>query len=771
MAKLITDKLNFNEAEIQNYNKEIQVFISEISTCRQVREINISESANRSLLLVTLNLNITLPLKRSKMKVEIKKNEPIAILIIVNQFPYNAPVVFSNRKDFPVSKLPHVSLWWNAIPNICLHRGDLNDWFIEHTATEYINRIHSWFKDAASGRLIKSGDDFEPMTVRRTSGTLVYSYDKITNFIENYWNINNGKEGFAFFSFTLINKEEESLLGLDEEGDSSIQVVKLYDKRDIDKLIYECEINKRVPIKNYYIGIIAWCNKSEQFDQYIEYIPDTLNELITICQDMKINLNQPLNVLKNNNKRTKDGAALIVAINRPTNLIGHNKNIELINFFFGFEKKIECKVEKLIHSTKALIVKHLEPMTKELAAYISNVNLLLLEKQILTIGVGALGSKIIYHLARNGFVNNRIIDNDILNPHNLVRHALNADSIGKKKSTELKEKLEEIYYSEQEKNFQASEESFFQFARTNELDSYDILLDFSASKSVGSFLSDYTSTLPKKIFRGELAFEGKLGFLFIEGIDRMPRLDEIQIVLFKLALTNNEVSKWLRKYKEMRDDEGEAEFEDIIIGLGCNTSTMKLSDEIVSYHAALFTNYIKKDIEKFDNNNGKILISYFNDQDYSENYCSIIPINKFVNINSYNSEWQVKIYEDIYKQIRQKLKLESPKETGGILLGRIDIIKKIIYVVDTFTPDDSEGTLNTFKKGSKGTKEYLEQVSYKTGEMIIYVGDWHTHPNGSLNMSGTDVLALSEQKSEIKNKIWPAHILIFNNLDCISYII
>ncbi|XZM41620.1 ThiF family adenylyltransferase (plasmid) [Clostridium perfringens] len=116
-----------------------------------------------------------------------------------------------------------------------------------------------------------------------------------------------------------------------------------------------------------------------------------------------------------------------------------------------------------------------------------------------------MGSKIIFHLARNGYTDISVVDNDILVPHNLVRHALFADSISKNKAKEIINKLNNIYIMDKNKNFKYYSESFINFAINTDLSIYDVLIDCSASKSVFSFISEYSKKLPALVIRAELA--------------------------------------------------------------------------------------------------------------------------------------------------------------------------------------------------------------------------------------------------------------------------
>ena len=293
------------------------------------------------------------------------------------------------------------------------------------------------------------------------------------------------------------------------------------------------------------------------------------------------------------------------------------------------------------------------------------------------VGVGSLGSKIIFHLARNGFRNITVIDNDIMYPHNLTRHDLYAESIGRAKSLEVVSKLNEMYLDDNLSEFNFIEKSFIYYAETHNLTNYDVILDFTASKSVLSYLTDTKLKLPNYIIRGELCNNGKIGLLLVEGKNREPRIDELQIMLFKNACVNNELSQWLKNYKHLKEETGEAQFEDIIIGLGCNTNTMKLSDDVISNHASIISNYIKQLICGKINEFGTISINYFNENNYFKNYFSTINVKSFICRKSNNSEWIIKLYIETYEKIMSLITKNNNIEIGGVLLGHIDPCKKL----------------------------------------------------------------------------------------------
>lgn len=81
-----------------------------------------------------------------------------------------------------------------------------------------------------------------------------------------------------------------------------------------------------------------------------------------------------------------------------------------------------------------------------------------------------------------------------------------------------------------------------------------------------------------------------------------------------------------------------------------------------------------------------------------------------------------------------------PKETGGILIGRIsDDGRAAIVLEATAAPPDSKSTRTSFYRGTKGLQKLLTE-RWSCGES--YLGEWHYHPNGSGDPSSPDVFQM-----------------------------
>ena len=113
---------------------------------------------------VALELDINLPSRGTSNNIDIKEKEPILLVFCLAKFPNLAPVVKSNRKDFPVEKLSHLYVVKdNSAPSLCLVRGDTDEWFANRQIQDLITVVKQWFAKAASGQLAEDGDEFDPV--------------------------------------------------------------------------------------------------------------------------------------------------------------------------------------------------------------------------------------------------------------------------------------------------------------------------------------------------------------------------------------------------------------------------------------------------------------------------------------------------------------------------------------------------------------------------------------------------------------------------------
>lgn len=79
-----------------------------------------------------------------------------------------------------------------------------------------------------------------------------------------------------------------------------------------------------------------------------------------------------------------------------------------------------------------------------------------------------------------------------------------------------------------------------------------------------------------------------------------------------------------------------------------------------------------------------------------------------------------------------------PSETGGLLLGWSPQPAAVV-ISEVIGPGPRAGHhARTFTPDSAWQEEQLAQAYELAGRRLQYLGDWHTHPRGTVRLSGTD---------------------------------
>lgn len=118
------------------------------------------------------------------------------------------------------------------------------------------------------------------------------------------------------------------------------------------------------------------------------------------------------------------------------------------------------------------------------------------------------------------------------------------------------------------------------------------------------------------------------------------------------------------------------------------------------------------------------------------------------------------IDEELVQRIAGYGTKKYPNEFGGLLLGRYSNNNKTVVIEDTLLPKKYQSSRYSFERGPEGVKESLEQ-HYKATPSLIYVGEWHTHPDSSAIPSLTDLKAMNELANDTNVLIDNPVLMIF----------
>jgi hypothetical protein len=735
----------------------------------QLREIDNTLSIHKwynHAIAVAIRLPLSLPSRGPVNEVDIRPIEPVLIVFNLNKYPYKAPGAYSDRVDFPINSFAHLNpMPPNSPASFCLHRGNLDDWFAEHTILDFVARVQHWLVDAACDQLNRADDDFEPIRAVDTYGVNMFNEKDLTDHIIACSTKHVVSKGSGIITYELTKQLNNSKT---DNNEYLLKNLSSLFQLSQHTAVLDLVRNYNVKAANNNLikataGLIVWAAKTELMSKYFPDIPDRLSEFLNWGDNIGLPLSESFKKFLKNKLNFFLGVPITVVLPRPRKLIGQNTNFEIINFITYPKVKNESDNITWNADSKVYRMMNLNPLTPDLAKEISDFKSDRNIDRTLFIGCGALGSKIALHLAKSGNTKMTFVDNDVLLPHNLARHGL-TDGLYKCKAEALKEDIEKIFIS-QSLDLEAKCTSIIELLQPQNsfsLKEHKYIVDATASNSVANFLSETPLPASTKYTRVEIADQGQLSFLRIEGPNRNPRIDDLMILTFDSALDNQVISGWLKRSKGFQSNR-DARAEEINIGLGCSSDTFRLSDEVVSLHSsALSIGWRNNIIRQAASNFGTVQINHFNRTgDFSFQSESVkynpLEVLKVKNLKG----WEIRMKDGLSEEIFIQLRKNTPNETGGLLIGKIDALKKTIYVTRVLeAPQDSIKTPYLFVRGVKGMPKVIRRIRNLTGGMIDFVGEWHTHPCGQAQLSGVDKNAVQKLRAQFDPIGYPTFVLI-----------
>ncbi len=733
---------------------------------------------NEDYIAASFSVSVSKPSRGTVNGIDIRDKEPILLLFSKKLYPHKCPRVRSDRIGFPVKNVPHISPGYRGqAPSICIHRGNYDDWFAEHTLQDIIVRIKRWFRDAARNKLIPEGDLYEFTRMDNATGVAIYDSAILIDYIHKYWDENDGRAGYAFLWMEILS--EESYEKKDNKYAVRVEQVihgSLLEKvRDV--FLSMNQLREEMKIKTIQlIGILVFPSRENPSNQYISNQPQKLEEILEIAHELGLPVQEALEEYNIRELKILKGVPLLTTILRPRNIIGLDTNIEFLHHVLCAFDEHDVKDGIWQRETPTFILGHRMPLTKRLAREISTTQTLE-NGDLVIIGCGAVGSKIALSLARSGETDLCLVDGDELSPHNMVRHALLADSVGTNKAKALKAVIEEIYRSDRANIsidiFTDEIQEIVHSSNAFKLTQSKAIIDCSASSNVLNFFTNKQMLEMPPVIRCEITDKGKVGVCYSEGKHRNPRVDDLQAILFDLSLDNPRISSWLIDHKLESEGMTGAALQDIDIGMSCSSSTLKLADDVISYHSATFTMGLRKVLNS-NNDVGNIRVSYYDEKDEISGCIFEFEVRKFLVFNSGEdtNSWEVRVSDNAVNFMSEQLRRAIPAETGGILVGYLQPKRKIIYVTRALNaPPDSQASPYAFIRGISDSPEIIDEIGRLSGGLLGYVGEWHTHPFGSSRLSSRDITSAQMIKATLDKVGLPTHIIVVSRQAIASYII
>ena len=630
------------------------------------------------------------------------RREPIVIEICGNDIEHSELRVYPDRDNFPYENFPHINYPVNDLPpTLCLTREPFCEWYSEHTFSEFICLIQNWYKDALNGNLIKfNGEDFfEPF---RPTDAHIYLF-KVPyedSFAEKY----SEPKTFCF--------------AVKSFGDN-VYMSEILDKNyQQDK----CEI-----------GVLLTRPMANTCKSWFIKYPKNINELIRfIDSNGFVFCIEELQAALTANENKCTNIIIQLAFPRPLKVLGKNSRLDYLTFLVSKDDLLSNNLSGIVHN---VIVYDLT--TIEQARFLSNTKKSIEEANILILGCGAIGSKLATHLYRSGLYKLTICDNDTFQPHNVCRHALFSSNVFEKKTSAMKKALDSMYVDF--RKVQVHDVEITTWLPQQDLSQYDLIIDATASASVFRLLDKLSTQSSAPCIRFSLSDAGNLGLLYIKN-ENTSLLSDFYMFLVSKALDDDDISNWLSKEVNYNHDF-------VRIGEGCHSNTMILSDDIISTHTAIASSVIRNMFENRLVN--QAYLSFVNIEYQGQVFTDNYTIPKFISLQCCNDTgWNVRIPSPLYEKILHSARKSRNREIGGYMMGCVDIKYKTIYVLHHYIPEDSNQQNTKLSLGKKGWRKEYENVIKRTANIFTYIGDWHSHPKGSLMMSTTDIITNYTIKQE-----------------------
>lgn len=348
--------------------------------------------------------------------------------------------------------------------------------------------------------------------------------------------------------------------------------------------------------------------------------------------------------------------------------------------------------------------------------------------KVTAVGVGALGSQVVLNAVRGGYGQWTTIDRDLFWPHNSVRHALDGFSIGRPKAdtvaitaASVTDGVPPVAAVVADLLDPGERKHLVDEALTTA----DVILDMSASLAV----SRHLAMAPARGRRVSVFLNpsGTDLVVLMEDADRRYRLDALDLQYYRAVYQHGGLSGHLRAFEAR-----------VRYGRSCRDVSTRIPQELVGLHAAIATRAIR---EASSRPNASISVWRADPQ----LAVALVPIPVHAVHVEQCGAWAISYDESLRLKLQQLRAERLPNETGGILIGAIDVERRTIGLVDTIpSPRDSTEWPTGYIRGCLDLVEPERTIAEATAGQLHYVGEWHSHPDGfDVRPSPDDVKVLA----------------------------
>lgn len=664
------------------------------------------------------------------------------------------------RLDFP-RDLPHINPHHagQMVPP-CIYEGSLDELLHDRGLDAVVDQLIDWLGKAARGTLIDLSQGWEPTRRDRCPSTVEFSAERLIAATPD-----DGKVMTTSARYVTVG-----------DGVYSRLLPALAPQTDAVFAQDRCG----TPENPFSAGILpAFIARAAavngQFPVFHKYQPDTvvdLPSLLELASALGINGRDLQTQLADfyraqiiglqDFKEWKNGllALVILVVRRPAPLVGTDgRDVEVLPYMLRYDIDPKAPLDPHCNVHPAY---HSHVVSPALLGRTSGLQQSTTQAKVVFIGCGSLGSKVSMHLARGGVGQQYLVDNEILSPHNLARHALLDTSLQfPHKAEQMKRALNGLSHLNA-RAFDLDAVDLFmspdEFSKVVPSDAM-LIIDTTASLQVlvASACSTAMNGCTVRLARAALFGQGRCAVLALEAKGRGTRVDDITVLLFEMCRWNSDLRTAMTG--------SSSELQRIFVGDNCRSLTTPMADAPISRSASMVSMQVQKWISEGKPANGQLCIGLGDSSNIGSAWQVIdVGTTTVIDVHS-DGGWQVRVLAHVEQAIAEESRYWGNLETGGAILGHVSFEARTIIIAGLVpAPQDSVRSEATFVLGTAGLNQALVDAHATSLGHLMFVGTWHSHPMGGSH-SGVDTDTLRKIATDARglpavSLVWTPQALI-----------
>jgi integrative and conjugative element protein (TIGR02256 family) len=362
-------------------------------------------------------------------------------------------------------------------------------------------------------------------------------------------------------------------------------------------------------------------------------------------------------------------------------------------------------------------------------------------KTVALIGLGALGSKVAEMLAQAGVGSFRLCDYDYLATGNVARHIGGITDFGARKTRVVMSRLSEI-----NPHLSLGRDDINDGSATQSLDGLaafiapaDLVISTTADEGVESTLNEIAVLHRKPVLYGRAMVSGTMGRVFLV----RPARDACKACLAAYAAAGRQGCAKPADWIDVRENP------DDVLLRECGRPVLPGSAVDLSFTAALVARAALDFLECKDTDANHWLWTRLPAGDIDPRLAS--PMSTFIGRLQRREGCracqepdvgEVLVDHDAYGTVVSLAEGSPTVETGGVLIGFVDELKRAVVVSATGPGPNAIRTATRLHRDVPYVQHQLDAAAATLGPKGIYVGEWHSHLSADTRPSPLDVDSL-----------------------------